>query len=307
MTENQANQAGVTALITAYARAYHAAHDSPLIFNDTLAGALFTREERAALDRNLAGLLGMVDPELAASRPDQAAALARVVQIQNGPITLSRSRYCEDCLAEAVRDGAAQYVILGAGFDTFAFRRPELAGRLQIFEVDHPATQAQKRERIAAAGWAIPHHLHFVPVDFNREGFSGALRGSAYDPRKASFFSWLGVTYYLAHAVVLATLGAIAGLSAPGSQVVFDYMDADAFDLQKAGSRVRLMQGIAQTVGEPMQTGFDPRSLGGELEGCRLRLAENLGPAEIEARYFQGRTDAYHAFEHVHFARVIVG
>lgn len=300
------NQAGITALVTAYARAYHAAHDSPKIFDDFLADALFTQEEQAALDQNMAGLLQMVDPELAASCPDQATALTRVIQIQNGPITLSRSRYCEDSLTEAIQQGAEQYIILGAGFDTFAFRHPELAGRLQIFEVDHPATQAQKRERIARAGWEVPPHLHFVPVDFNWEGFAGALPLSAYDPRKVSFFSWLGVTYYLAREVVKNTLQAIAGLSAPGSQIIFDYMNADAFDPAKSGKRIQLMQGIAKMVGEPMQTGFDPGTLDSKLEGCGLHLVENLSPAEIEARCFQNRVDAYHAFEHVYFAKAIV-
>ncbi len=303
----EANQAGITALITAYARAYHAAHDSPKIFDDFLAGSLYTPEERAAFDQNLAGLLKIIDPGLAAAGPDQATALARVIQSHNGPITLSRSRYCEDCLEQAIRQGVQQYVILGAGFDTFAFRRPEFAGRLQVFEVDHPVTQAQKRQRIAAAGWEIPPHLHFVPVDFNQEGFAAALLASAYDPHQASFFSWLGVTYYLAREVVLAALQAIAGLAAPGSQVVFDYMDALAFSPESAGKRIQRMQGIAKMVGEPMQTGFDPLSLGGELQDCGLRLAENLGPDQIEARYFQNRSDGYHAFEQVHFARAIVG
>ena len=301
------NQAGITALITAYARAYHATHDSPKIFDDFLANALYTREEHTAFDQNLAGLLKLIDPELAATNPDPAAALARVIQIQNGPITLSRSRYCEDCLDEAIHQGVRQYVILGAGFDTFAFRRPEFAGRLQVFELDHPVTQAQKRQRIAAAGWEIPPHLHFVPVDFNQEDFAGALLDSAYDPHKASFFSWLGVTYYLAREVVLSTLQTLSSLSSPGSQIVFDYMDTDAFDPLKASKRIQLMQGIAKMVGEPMKTGFDPLSLAGELQGCGLRLAENLSPDAIETRYFQNRSDAYHAFKHVHFAKAIVG
>ena len=301
------NQAGITALITAYARAYHATHDTPKIFDDFMADALYTPAEHAAFDQNLAGLLKIIDPELAAAQPDRETALARVIQIHNGPITLSRSRYCEDCLEEAIRQGVGQYVILGAGFDTFAFRRPELAGRLQIFEADHPVTQAQKRQRIAAAGWELPPHLHFVPLDFNQEGFSGALLRSAYDPHKLSFFSWLGVTYYLTREVILATLQAIAGLSLSGSPLVFDYIDANAFSSEKAGKRIQLMQGIARMVGEPMKTGFEPLSLAGELQASGLRLVESLDPQEIEARYFQNRADAYHAFEHVHFARAVVG
>jgi methyltransferase (TIGR00027 family) len=299
-------QAGVTALVTAYSRAYHATHDSPKIFDDFLADQLYTPEEHTSFDRNLAGLLKMIDPETAAQNPDQTTALARVIQLHNGPITLSRSRYAEDSLDEAVRHGVEQYVILGAGFDTFAFRRPDLLQRLQVFEVDHPVTQALKRERIAMAGWQIPAQLHFVPVNFNTENLNDVLLRSDYDPRKASFFSWQGVTYYLDREVVLATLEAIASIAPHGSLIVFDYMDADAFQPEQAGKRIQLMQGIAQMVGEPMKCGFAPHELAGDLERVGLRLEENLGPAEIEQRYFQGRSDDYHAFEHVHFAKAVV-
>src|SRR5512140_1768553 len=101
MTEER--QAGVTALITAYSRAYHATHDSPKIFDDFLAPQLFTDEERALFDHNLAEMLKDLDPDLAATSPDRAAALAWVMQTLNGPVTLSRSRYTEDCLEAAVK------------------------------------------------------------------------------------------------------------------------------------------------------------------------------------------------------------
>ena len=145
MTEKQA---GLSALGMAYMRAYHATHDSPQIFDDFLAAALFTPEELAQTDQTWAGLLQYTDPELAALNPDQATALAWVVQGQ-GAITLGRSRYTEDSLVDAIRNGVRQYILLGAGLDTFAYRRPDLADRLHVFEVDHPATQALKRERVA--------------------------------------------------------------------------------------------------------------------------------------------------------------
>src|SRR5258708_23645006 len=190
-------QAGVTALVTAYARAYHATHDSPLIFDDSIADQLFTEEEHTQFDQNLAQMLAAIDPELAAANPDQATALAAVMQLMHLPVTLSRSRYTEDCLEEAMKQGVQQYVILGAGLDTFAFRRPDLIAKLQVFEVDHPTTQTLKRQRIAMPGWEIPANLHFVPIDFTKESLSDALRRSPYDPAMLTFFSWLGVTYYL--------------------------------------------------------------------------------------------------------------
>ncbi len=297
-------QAGVTALITAYSRAYHATHDLPRIFDDFLADQLFTPEEHTLFDQNLAGLGVQLNPDLASAAPDQA--LAWVMQTLNVPVTISRSRYTEDCLEAAIRQGVRQYVILGAGFDTFAFRRPDLTARVQVFEVDHPVTQALKRERIkTVAGWDLPPQLHFVPVDFTRDNLAETLQSSPYNPQELSFFSWQGVTYYLTREVIFATLRTLASIACTGSTIIFDYMDTESFDPSKAAQRTQIMHGIARQVGEPMKSGFDPRQLAGELAPVGLTLPETLSPSEIEARYFQGRMDAYHAFEHVHFARAI--
>jgi methyltransferase (TIGR00027 family) len=197
-----------------------------------------------------------------------------------------------------------QYVILGAGFDTFAFRRPDLE-QVQVFELDHPTTQAMKKERIATAGWGLPPNLHFVPIDFSKDSLGDALQQSGFDARQASFFSWLGVTYYLTRETIFATLQSIVASCAGGSRLVFDYMDKDAFVPESAAQRMQLMQWIARQVGEPMKTGFDPTALAGELAGVGLRLEENLDPAQIQLRYFAGRSDRYRAYEHVHFARAI--
>lgn len=298
-------QAGLSALGMAYMRAYHATHVSPKIFDDFLAAALFTPEELAQTDQTWAGLLPYIDPELAAASPDPATALSWVVQI-NSPMTLGRSRYTEDSLEEAMQNGVHQYVILGAGFDTFAYRRPDLADRLQVFEVDHPATQALKRERVARQNWNDPANLHYLPVDFTKESLSEALGRSAYDPAQTSFFSWLGVSFYLTRAVVFDTLQSMVSIAAPGSTLVFDYMNEDAFDPEKVARRVQLMLFMADQLGEPIKTGFDPLALSAELEGGGLRLVENLDPAAIEARYYQGRSDRYHAIEHFHYARAVV-
>ena len=303
MTEKQA---GMSALAMAYARAYHATHESPGIFDDFLAKDLFTPEELAERDRMWAGMLQYLAPELASTNPDPATAAGLVIQLTNGPITLPRSRYAEDRLEESIQRGVRQYVILGAGFDTFAYRRPDLAARLQIFELDHPATQAIKRERVAAAGWPHPKNLHFIPVDFTRESLADTLGRSPYRADQAGFFSWLGVSYYLTREVVLATLQSIASTAARGSTVVFDYLHTDAYDPEKAGKRMQQMQHMAAQLGEPMKSGFDPLAFASALEPLGLRLVENLDPAAIEARYFQGRSDRYHAVEHFHYAKAVV-
>jgi methyltransferase (TIGR00027 family) len=228
------------------------------------------------------------------------------MQNMNGPITLSRSRYAEDCLELAVQQGTQQYVILGAGMDTFAFRKPDLLARLHVFEVDHPATQAMKRQRLAMLDQEIPAGLDFVPLNFITESLTEVLPRFLFDLGKLSFFSWLGVTYYLTREAVFATLRAITELAPPGSTVVFDYMDTDAFIPERAAKRIQKMQDIARQVGEPMQTGFDPLELARDLQGLGLVLQEDLAPSDIQVRYFQGRQDAYRAFEHVHFVKAVV-
>lgn len=301
-------RASFTATLMAYYRAYHVMHETPKIFDDFLACRLVTEKERAAIEYQIAESLKLYDLARAASCPDQATALQWMMReaLAAPSLILARSRYAEDSLKNVVRQGVRQYVILGAGMDTFAFRRPGMLERLQVFEVDHPATQALKYQRITEAGWEQPAQLHFVPVDFEKESLAEVLMRSSYDPQSLSFFSWLGVTYYLTRDAIFATLRAIADISPPGSMVVFDYMDNDAFVPGRIARRVDMIQKSARQMGEPMITGFDPPSLAAELTSIGLRVSEDLSPADIQERYFQGRTDGYHACEHQHFAWVVV-
>ena len=134
----------------------------------------------------------------------------------------ARSRFAEESLAAAVARGVRQYVVLGAGLDTFAHRNPFAEAGLRVFEVDYPATQAWKRERLAAAGLVTPTSLTFAPVDFERQTLAEGLANAGFDPAAPAFFSWLGVTVYLTRAAVMETLAFIAARPA-GSEVVFDY------------------------------------------------------------------------------------
>lgn len=300
------NQFSRSALLMAYVRGYHALHDLPKIFDDFLACHLVPEEAHNAIEQGMRSMY-LNDPAYAASQPDQATALAAVMQaIPSTSHTLSRSRFMEDNLEEAVKEGVRQYVILGAGMDTFAFRHPEMLGQLQVFEVDHPATQAFKRSRINELGWKKPAQLHFIPVDFTKENLAAALRASSYDVQALSFLSWLGVTYYLPREAVFTTLRAFADVAPAGSTVIFDYMDTDAFVPGKVAKRMQLAMEKVRHVGEPLITGFDPSALAAALAPLGLRLHENLTPKDIQKRYFQGRTDGYYACEHIHFAWAVV-
>jgi methyltransferase (TIGR00027 family) len=302
----QPNRASVTALVTAYVRAYHATHDHPKIFDDFLAPRLYTEQEIAFFAKNMASTLAFLDPELAAKYPDEASALACVMRLQSAPITLTRSRYTEESLEQAIAAGVQQYVILGAGMDTFAFRHPELLAKIQVYAVDQPATQAEMRRRVAAAGWQEPKGLYWVPVDFAKQDLASALESSPYDPRRLTFFSWLGVTYYLTRDQVVDTLRSVAILAPVSSTIVFDYHDVAVFDPARADKILRRVQEIVKTAGEPMKMGFEPTALAGDLASLGWQLAEDLGPAEIQSRFFSGRTDGYHALDQTHIARAVI-
>ena len=281
----EANQVSKTAMGTAFMRAYHAAHDHPKIFDDFLAQHLMTAEELRIIEERHLAAFQRFDPAGAASCPDRASALACWMRSSCAPaIVFSRARYTEDILETAVRQQEVkQYVILGAGMDTFALRRPDLLERLQVFEVDHPGTQAHKRRRLREVGREHPAQLHFIPVDFSRENLAKALGGSAYDPQAPSFFSWLGVTYYLTREAAFATLRAIAEVAPPGSTVIFDYLDSEAFVPERAARRVQIMMKLVERVGEPMITGFDPASLAADLG-----LPGLTSPGGPEPRRYRG-------------------
>jgi methyltransferase (TIGR00027 family) len=301
------NRASRTALITAHARAFHAAHDDPKILDDPVAHQLITSEDRQFLEEMIVRNLWKNDPDRAASCPDRHAILASAIRTgATSAAVLSRTRYAEDVLEEVVRDGVRQYVLLGAGLDTFAFRRADVLDMLQVIEVDHPATQAFKRQRLIDAGFVLPASLHFVPVDFTHESLETALTQSPYASHIPAFFGWLGVTMYLGCDTVFDTLRAMRSIAASGSHVVFDYLDTDAFVADKVSKRARAILENVRRLGEPMTAGFDPHTLHTDLVRVGWRLREQLTPQEIEKRYFQGRTDGYHAAEHIHFAWAIV-
>lgn len=297
----EANQFSRTSLVTAYIRAYHAAHDEPKIFNDMVAHRLITVEEPQSHRVRLIDSLQSAEPELVTAYFDRTAALPWWVRVIAGAV-LSRARYVEDCLAQAIGEGVRQYVILGAGMDTFAFRRPDLLEHLQVFEVDHPETQAFKRQRLDAAGLAPPEALHFIPADLEQEDLATVLQHSPYDPERLTFLGWMGVTYYLAPASVFATLRDLAAVAPRRSCIVFDYLDTGFFAPENPHTSVRAVLDNVRRIGEPMSTGFEPPELAGLLSRLGIHLLEDLSAADIEARYFRDRTDGYHAGKHIHFA-----
>jgi methyltransferase (TIGR00027 family) len=199
-----------------------------------------------------------------------------------------RSRYAEDQLAMAVANGVRQYVVLGAGLDTFAYRNP--FPHVRVFEVDHPATQAWKRERLAAAGIAIPTELALVAVDFEKQKLDVELAAAGFRSAEPAFFSWLGVTPYLTREAFEGTARFIAAMPA-GSGVAFDFaVERSALNFMERMALDELSRRVA-SAGEPFQLFFDPHTLAEDLKRMGFSQVELLDRDEINARYFADRSD----------------
>jgi methyltransferase (TIGR00027 family) len=202
-----------------------------------------------------------------------------------------RSRYAEDQLAAAVGNGVRQYVVLGAGLDTSAYRNR--SAQLRVFEVDHPATQAWKRERLTAAQIAIPPELTFVAVDFEKQKLDIELEAAGFRSTEAAFFSWLGVTPYLTRGAFEGTLRFIAALPR-GTGVAFDFaVERSALGFTERMALDELSRRVA-SAGEPFQLFFDPQTLVEDLTAMGFSRVERLNCDEINARYFANRPDKLH-------------
>ena len=203
----------------------------------------------------------------------------------------------------AVLTGTKQYVILGAGMDTFAFREPEFLSKYRVFEVDHPLTQADKLERIARAGWTVPDNLTFVPVDFTKDGLTERLIAAGFDPSVKSFFSWLGVTYYLSTEAIDTMLCALSSLCADGSTLAFDYPDENFFDAPEKRVQNTIM--MAKAGGEPMQSAFSYSALEKLPETHGFLIYELLTPDDIQRDVIDRGGADLKAFEHVNYCLAV--
>jgi methyltransferase (TIGR00027 family) len=197
--------------------------------------------------------------------------------------TTARSRIAEDALSRAVGRGVRQIVILGAGLDTFALRNPHRALEIRIYEVDYPATQAWKRERMAAAEIRPPTWMIFVPVDFERDDLGERLAAAGFQRNAPAFFTWLGVVPYLTRDAIDRTLDFAASIE--GSEVVFDYMEpADAFSGElRQIEKARAAQ--LEKLGERSESRFEPAGVAAILRAHGFSVVEDIGYQEIAERF----------------------
>jgi len=251
-------------------RAAHQVFDNPKVLEDPVALAIIGPEAAAKLE---------------AEERRYGSRIGRSIRA----FMAVRSRFAEDELARAVARGASQYVILGAGLDTFAYRNPH-GSALRVFEVDYPATQEWKRRKLAKAGIAAPPWVTYAPVDFERQTLSEGLRSAGFDPAQISFFPWLGVTMYLTAEAVMATFGFIAS-TPPGGGVAFDYVVPRESLTFVGRLALAAISNRVAAAGEPFRTFFEPRALVERMKALGFRRVEDLGSEEINARYFRDRAD----------------
>jgi methyltransferase (TIGR00027 family) len=217
------------------------------------------------------------------------------------PGVITRTRFTEDALHAAILNGITQYVLIGAGFDSFALRAPEYARQIEIFEIDHPATQELKLRRIRECGITPAPTVHFIAANLAEQSVADALARSSYRADRISFFSWLGVTMYLTREANQATLKSIAGCAAPQSELAFTYTDEAAFTSNSEGF-MALKERVA-ALGEPFLSGFDPQLLGNELADCGFQLIEDLSGEQANARFGRLDWNVPGRLSHSHIAR----
>jgi len=288
----QQGQASRTAEGSAAVRAIHRLQDEPRIFDDPYALELTSPAwRRIARSGPLRWLVTRV--LLPSLRPIAAE-------------TVVRSRYTEELLEQAIARGTRQYVIVGAGFDSFALRRRDDPSGLRVFELDHPDTQRVKIERIRSLGIESPDFVEFVGVDLERHAVAEALADSSFDAALPAFFSWLGTVPYLSNDAAIATLRSIAGCAAPGSEIVFDYLVPDEVLSDPERRVVEKLRAFTARRGEPLVGAFHPDELGAALGELGLVLVENLSGREQEKRYFAGRDDGLLPLPSGFFAHVRV-
>jgi methyltransferase (TIGR00027 family) len=266
------NCPSLTAYKVAMMRAAHQILDNPKVFEDPVALSIIGTQGDSAI------------------RSEKRKFRTRLHSYLRA-IVIARSRFAEDELSAAIRRGVRQYVILGAGLDTFAYRNPYSSIGLKVFEVDHPATQEWKRQQLNATKIPIPETLTFAPIDLESQSLADLLQEAGFRTDEPSLFSWLGVTMYLTREAMMATMEYISSSTPSGSGIVFDYVIPPSSQNFIRRLVFGLLAQRAAGAGEPWQSFFDPNSLITDLKAIGFTQTENIGPDEINARFFSNRAD----------------
>lgn len=300
-------QTSMTALVSAFARAFHSQNNETAIFHDDIARQLFTDEEYQRISDTMSAGIGFFYP---AFNGNSEQALRWIVDNQLSPAPLGRAAFAEKSLERAAQIGAGQYLILGAGYDTFAYRQPAWASTLQIFEIDRPAAVKEKQERLEKAGITIPANVYYIEADFTKDTWYRALlRHKSFDCTKISFSTALGVLYYLSGQDFNALLSVLSRILPTGSSLLFDYPDETSYTA-KAGPRASKQAMLAAAANEKMLASYSYREMKRLLAAYDFLVYEHLTPQEMTDQYFSAYNCAnpYHcmaAFDHVNYCLAV--
>lgn len=288
-------QESITAELCSFARAYHSTYVRDKIYDDYLAFDFMGREQYEAMKQ-----LILKDFDLKAYDPNTEIRTKDILKILNlyiTPIPLARIAFAETELQNFVKQYPyCQYVICGAGMDTYAFRNTN--EKMHIFEVDHPDTQKYKLQKIADLGWIIPKNVSFVPVDFAKDDMPASLLAAGFNPALPTFYSVLGVTYYLKLCTFSKTIHQIASFSTGRTEVIFDFPDTE---MMTASLRGQKLSKITAKLGEPMEDGYPVEELEKILRKDKFIIMKHLSQEEIQQQYFAHCSKELTAFENIHF------
>ena len=252
--------------------------------DDYLAKNILTQSEYEQIASNMSKGIKFFNPSF---KGTQEEALRWIVDNQLSPSPLGRAAFAEKALANAVKIGAKQYLIFAAGYDTFAYRQPDWASKIQIFELDHVLMSSDKQKRIQSVATEISSNLHYVSVDFTENGWKGKLLTcSAFNQRNISFCSLLGISYYLSKQVFTHTISIISSVVPKGSSIIFDYPDEETYT-QKAGERAKRQVAMAGLANEKMLASYSYLEMEKLLGDSNFLIYEHLTPEQITEQYFK--------------------
>lgn len=301
------NQKSSTALISAYSRVYHYRNNSVRIFSDTFGEKIISEDEYNQISSSMKQGIKFFNPNFPGNDEE---ALRWIVDNQLSPSPLGRAAYMERMLENAVRLGAKQYLIFAAGYDTFAYRQPDYAKSLQIFEIDHPLTSEDKQARVSAVLKEKITNLHYIKADFTQVDWQNEITSCMeFDKSKVSYCSLLGISYYLSKEDFKKLLNIISKIIPEGSSILFDYPDQDTYT-EKASERTKKQVMMAGTAGEKMLASYSYDEMEGLLASFGFLIYEHLEPVEITEQYFKEYNNAnpnnpISAFDNVNYCLAV--
>jgi methyltransferase (TIGR00027 family) len=289
-------EASITAKICAFTRAHHSIYTQKPIYDDYYAYELLGHDDYEYIKKRIIGILSEKCWEI-----PTLDTWDKFINQLISPIILSRVNYAETKLENFSQEKKEpiQYVICGAGLDSFIFRNS--SQNIRIFELDHPDTQRYKLERLAQLGWNIPNNAHLISIDFEKQNMKDVLLEAGFDPKVKTFFAILGVTYYLTLDTFAETLKNIAELSQAKSQIVFDYPDKEIVKSGHMNPRMAALVDITDSLGEKMMGGMAYSELADVFDGIGFHISEHVTPQIIQETYFEGREDDLNAYENISF------